>query len=126
MNIPEEGDVRTFERTFTTEEVREFAAVSGDEQARHVEPDEDGRLMVQGLLTATMPTKLGSDIEVLARWVEFEFRRPVYTAETITCEMVSDRVEEHEDRYDLDASITCRNEADEVVLSGSVSGLIWK
>ena len=70
MNPPVEGATRTFERTFTVEDVEQFAELSGDAQSRHTEPDDDGRVMVQGLLTATMPTKLGSDSEVLARTLE--------------------------------------------------------
>ena len=126
MTVPEEGEVRAFERTFTAEDVREFAAVSGDEQPRHLEPDEEGRLMVHGLLTATMPTKLGGEMAVLGRSMTFDFHRPVYTGDTVTCELVSERVEEFDDRFDLTASVTCRNDADEVVLSGTVSGLVWK
>ena len=85
IDVPQEGETVAYERTFTVEEGEQFAALSGDNQPRHTEPDEDGRLMVQGLLTATMPTKPGSDPEVLAREMTFEFRQPVYTGERITC-----------------------------------------
>ena len=47
------GDVITWERTFTREDIRPFNKVSGDEGVHHVTPDEQGRLMVHGLLTAT-------------------------------------------------------------------------
>lgn len=73
MNLPQEGEVRTFQRTFTPEDVRRFADLSGDEQPRHLEPDDEGRLLVHGLLTATMPTKLGGDLEVLGRSMSFDF-----------------------------------------------------
>ena len=74
---PEEGDVHTVERTFTHEDVERFGEVSGDRQAIHTEPDDEGRLMVQGLLTATLPTAIGGDLGVLARTMEYEFREPV-------------------------------------------------
>ena len=48
----------TFERTFTREDVVLFTEVSKDEQ---------GRFAVQGLLTSTLPTKIGGDYNVLAR-----------------------------------------------------------
>jgi len=126
MTPPEQGDTRTFERAFTPEEVREFAALSGDEQARHLEPDAEGRLLVHGLLTATMPTKLGGDLNVLGRSMAFDFLQPVYTGETVTCEMEIERVAERDGRYDLTASVTCENEAGETVLAGTVEGLVEK
>jgi len=64
MNV---GDVRVWSRTFTEEDVRMFARFSGDEGAHHFEPDAPGRLMVHGLLTATMPTKIGGDMNFIAR-----------------------------------------------------------
>jgi acyl dehydratase len=97
MEELEEGKTLTYERTFTVEEVQQFADLSGDAQPRHTEPDADGRVMVQGLLTATMPTKLGGDREVLAPKMEFEFLHPVYTGERITCSATYERVVERDD-----------------------------
>ncbi len=51
------GDIITFERTFTLKDVELFTKISGDEGEHHLTPDEQGRLVVQGLLTATLPTK---------------------------------------------------------------------
>lgn len=81
------GDVITFERRFTEEEVELFTRVSGDGGSHHVTPDEKGRLVVQGLLTATLPTKVGGDYNVMARHMNFEFFRPVFTGDTIKCEV---------------------------------------
>jgi len=118
-----EGATHTFERTFTREDVRQFAAVSGDTQERHTEPDEDGRLMVHGLLTATLPTKIGGDLEVLAHTMEFEFRKPVYTGETISCTWTMERVEKQGDRYEITADVVCER-GDDVVLTATVDGLV--
>lgn len=126
MPPPTEGETSVVERTFTPDDVRRFADLSGDEQDRHLEPDEDGRHLVHGLLTATLPTVVGGNNDVLAREMAFEFIRPVYTGETITCEMTTDAVTEHDDRYDFDATAVCRNEADEAVLLAEIRGLVWK
>lgn len=126
MSEPRAGTSYTFERTFTVEDVQKFATLSRDTQSRHTVPNEDDRLMVHGLLTATLPTKIGGDLEVLAHTVEFEFTRPVYTGETITCTWTTDEVTEREDRYDLRAVVTAENEADEVVLRATIDGLVWK
>jgi acyl dehydratase len=122
---PAEGDTHTHERTFTVADVERFGEFSGDEQAIHTELDEEGRLIVQGLLTATLVTKIGGDLSYLARRMEYDFRRPVYTGRTITCEWTNDAVEELKDRYEVAASIVCHG-ADEVVLRGEVEGLIRK
>jgi len=123
MTEPTEGETHTFERRFTKEDVEQFAAVSGDTQPRHTEPDEDGRLMVHGLLTATLPTKIGGDLEVLAHTMEFEFRKPVYTGETISCTWTMERVEKQGDRYEITADVVCER-GDDVVLTATVDGLV--
>lgn len=123
---PEEGSVYTHERTFTTEDVRKFGEVSGDQQEIHTEPDKDGQLIVQGLLTATLPTKIGGDLSYLAREMKFEFLKPVYTGNTITCEVTTESVEERDDRYDVVLSIVCYSEGGDEVMRGHTDGLLWK
>jgi acyl dehydratase len=123
---PEEDEVYTFERTFTKEDVRQFGEVSGDQQAIHTEPDDEGRLVVQGLLTATLPTKIGGDLSYIARTMEFEFRKPVYTGNTITCEWTNESVEERADRYTVTSLVVCTNDDGETVMEASIDGLIWK
>lgn len=122
---PREGDTFTYERTFTVEEVQQFAALSGDAQPRHTEPDEDGRLLAQGLLTATLPTKIGGDLEMLAHTMDLEFTRPVYTGESVTCTWTHETVEEREDRYVVTADVVCTHD-DTTVLQATIEGLIWK
>ena len=81
------GDTLSWERTFTEEDIRLFARFSGDEGEHHLEPDEKGRLMVHGLLTATLPTKLGGDMNFIARQLVFQFLRPVFSGDTVRCEV---------------------------------------
>lgn len=126
MTQPIEGTTRTFERTFTVDDVQQFAELTGDDQPRHTEPDEDGQVMVQGLLTATLPTKLGSDSEVLASAMDINFHRPVYTGELITCQSTFDTVVERDDRYDFTTDVVCENADEQIVLTSATEGLIWK
>lgn len=119
------GDIISFERTFTKKDVEWFIKVAGDEGIHHLTPDEQGRLVVQGLLTATLPTKVGGDHNVLARTMTFEFLRPVFTDDTIRCEVKIDQYEKQENnRTAITASFRCRNQKDKEVLLGGFAGVI--
>ncbi|PAE24972.1 MaoC family dehydratase N-terminal domain-containing protein [Bacillus sp. 7894-2] len=119
------GDVITFERTFTKRDVELFTKISGDEGIHHITPDEQGRIVVQGLLTATLPTKIGGDANVLARTMNFEFLRPVFTGDTILCEVTIDRYEEKDqNRMAIAASFLCTNQNEKQVLKGNFAGVI--
>ncbi|GAA0497785.1 MaoC/PaaZ C-terminal domain-containing protein [Salinibacillus aidingensis] len=120
------GDIITFERTFTVRDVELFTEVSRDEGSHHLTPDEQGRLVVQGLLTATLPTKVGGDYNVLARNMNFEFLRPVFTEDRIICEVKIEKYEWQEDknRTAIVASFICRNQQEKKVLKGDFSGVI--
>ncbi len=119
------GDIITFERTFTAEDVELFTKVSGDEGSHHVTPDVQGRLVIQGLLTATLPTKVGGDNNVLARTMNFEFLRPVFTGDTILCVVKIEKYERQENnRTAIIASFLCKNQNEKEVLKGDFSGVI--
>ncbi|WNS73745.1 enoyl-CoA hydratase [Bacillus sp. DTU_2020_1000418_1_SI_GHA_SEK_038] len=118
------GDIITFERTFTAEDVKLFTKISGDEGEHHIIPDEQGRLVVQGLLTATLPTKIGGDNNVLARTMNFEFLRPVYTGDSIICEVTIEQFEKQDNRTRITASFLCSNQTEKVVLKGNFAGVI--
>lgn len=126
MTVPEAGSVRRFERAFTREEVRAFVELSRDEGSHHVEPDEDGRFLVHGLLTATMPTKIGGEDDVLASEMTFRFHRPVYTGERLACTVEYDAVERRDDgEHVVTASVEVTRLADDaVVLEGSYEGVV--
>jgi len=119
------GKIIQFERTFTKEDVLLFTKVSKDEGDHHVYSDELDRLVVQGLLTATLPTKVGGDYNVLARTMHFEFFRPVYTGDTIRCEVTIEKLERTKpNRLSILATFQCMNQDEKQVLSGSFSGVI--
>jgi len=118
------GDIIKFERTFKTEDVELFTKVSGDDGIHHLTPDELGRLVVQGLLTATLPTKVGGNNNVLARTMNFEFTRPVFTGDTITCEVTIEQFEEQDNRTQITSSFICTNQNKKEVMRGSFAGVI--
>ncbi|PSP49268.1 dehydratase [Halobacteriales archaeon QH_7_69_31] len=120
-----EGRTFTHTRTFTPADVEQFVEVSGDENPHHVEPDDEGRLVVHGLLTGTLPTKIGGDLGYVARELNYAFHRPVRTGEAVTCEMTVTAVEERADGRRVRTEYVCRDEAGETVLTGDSDGVIF-
>ena len=119
------GEIIRFERIFTKEDVETFTQVSRDEGDHHTNPDEQGRLVIQGLLTATLPTKIGGDNNVLARTMNFEFLRPVFTGDTIICEVTIDKLEKQNNhRTSIFATFLCTNQNEKQVLNGNFAGVI--
>lgn len=121
---PAAGDVLTWERSFSVEDVRAFAGLVGDRGRHHLEPDARGRVMVHGLLTASIPTKIGGDLDFLAREMRFEFLRPVWTGERIACRVTIDEAVPRPGRLDLVMSIVCVNQDGQEVLRGDGRGTI--
>jgi len=119
------GQILTFERTFTRKDVEMFTELSGDEGIHHLTPDEQGKVVIQGLLTATLPTKIGGDNHVLARTMNFHFIKPVLTEEKIVCEVRIDKFEKRKNnKVDIMASFNCKNNKEQEVLKGEFSGII--
>jgi 3-hydroxybutyryl-CoA dehydratase len=118
------GDVIRWQRTFTEEDIRLFAKLSGDEGEHHLVPDEQGRLMAHGLLTATLPTKIGGDINLIASEMTFAFHRPVFAGDTITCEVTLTELEPQEKYFKLNSTWVCRNQNSKEVMTGGGRGII--
>jgi len=118
------GDVVAWERTFTEDDVRRFSNFSGDAGTHHLQPDERGRVMVHGLLTATLPTKIGGDINFNAREMTFQFHRPVFSGDTVRCEVTIAELTETAEYQQLTSTWVCRNQHGKEVMSGRASGII--
>ena len=118
------GQRFTWQRTFSVDDVRRFAEISGDRGAHHVQPGPDGRVMVQGLLTATLPTKIGGDLNFMAREMTFEFLRPVFTGNVVTTEVSVVSVEAESGRDWAWVEAVCRNQDGKEVLRGRIRGFV--
>jgi len=114
----------TWKRTITEEEIRRFAEVSGDQGRHHLEKDEKGRLIAHGLLTATLPTKIGGELNFIAREMHFQFLRPVYGGDELTCAGVVDSVDRRPRRILTAFSFSITNQDGREVLKGTSSGYI--
>lgn len=118
------GDTLTWSRTFTEEEISLFARLSGDEGEHHLVPDEQGRLMAHGLLTATLPTKIGGDLNFIARDITFHFLRPVFAGDTIECEVTLVELETADQFTRMASTWVCRNQHAKEVMTGEARGVI--
>jgi len=120
-----QGVTHTYERSFDHEDVEKWADISGDQQDRHFTEDEDGRRLLHGLLTASLQTKIGGDLQVLASRMDLHYRRPVYTGQSIHCTWENQTVAERDDRYALTVGVEM-TVAGTVVLDGTVEGVVMK
>jgi acyl dehydratase len=118
------GAVFVKERTFTREDVEAFTHVSRDRGLHHLTPDAQGRLMTQGLLTATVGTEIGGELDFLASEMTFRFLRPVFTGDSVRCEVRVDSVREEPARMAMELSFVIRNQHGKDVLAGSIRGVI--
>lgn len=118
------GDVIAWERAFTEADIRLFNKLSGDEGVHHVTPDDRGQLMVHGLLTATVPTKIGGDMNFIAREMRFQFHRPVFSGDTVRCEVTIVEFEPGEQYTSVRTEFVCRNQHGKEVMSGHAQGVV--
>lgn len=116
------GDRFTIYRTFTHEDVHSFSTLTGDKGNHHMAPDSEGRLIVHGLLTGSLPTILGGALNFLIATMTYNFHAPVFTGEKITCSLTIDTAKPAKRGLQLTASIACINEQGVAVLTGSCAG----
>lgn len=120
------GDRLSYERVFTNEEVLQFGEITGDKGRHHVTEDEHGRLVVHGLLTGSLPTKLAGDFNLLATQISYNFKRQVYTGDKIECVAILTKVDQvKEGRMNIHGTFECVNQDGTNVLDGDFSGVIF-
>lgn len=118
------GDKISWQRTFSEDDIRLFTRLSGDAGEHHLLPDAQGRLMAHGLLTATVPTKIGGDMNFIAREMTFQFHRPVFSGDTVLCEVTLEELEPGEQSMGIATTFICRNQHGKEVMTGVARGVI--
>jgi acyl dehydratase len=118
------GDIISWQRTFSETDIRTFTELSGDAGEHHLQPDAQGRLMAHGLLTATIPTKIGGDMNFIAREMTFQFYRPVFSGDTISCDVTVAELEQAEELTKILTTFVCRNQHGKDVMTGTARGVI--
>jgi len=118
------GDEVTYARLITREDILKFADISHDRGFHHI--NLESRLLAHGLLIASLPTKLGGDMNYIAQTMEFQFLKPVYEGEMITCIGKIEKIREQERRFKTELSFRCTKETGEIIMTGYSKGFIWK
>lgn len=80
--------------------------------------------MVHGLLTASLPTKVGGDLNFIAREMKFQFHRPVFAGDTVTCVVTIVELEPADKYTNVRSEFACRNQNGKEVMSGYALGVI--
>jgi acyl dehydratase len=124
MTIMKAGDIIKWQRSFTEEDIKLFGKLSGDEGIHHIQSDEQGRLMVQGLLTATLLTKIGGDLDFNATKMTFYFLRSVYAGDTIECHVLIAELHKIKGVVNISSEWICRNQHGKEVMNGHAVGVI--
>lgn len=122
----EVGDRFTVVRCFTEDDIRRFAQISRDYNPAHC----DTRYaelrgfkapIAHGLLTASLVTEVGGQIGWLATGMSFEFKRPVYAGDEITCHWLIVDIDE---RGRAKAEVRILNAEGITVLEAKTTGVL--
>ena len=116
----------SYTRQISIADIQAFTKASNDAGIHHVQADASGRLIAHGLLVASLVTKIGGDLNYLARTMQFDFKKPAYSGDTLTCVGTLDAVIEQSERFKCKFSFTITNQSNEVVMVGESSGMIRK
>lgn len=110
------------ERAITKEDIVAFAELAGD-RGRHHLPAE-GAAMAHGLLTASLATKIGGELDFIARRMGWEFLKPVWAGDTISATVTIRALSEVRSGTGVEFDIEIANQTGMVVLRGDSSGVI--
>ena len=120
------GDRFTIVRCFSHEDVRRFAQISRDYNPVHCDAHYASirgfkAPVAHGLLTASLVTEIGGQIGWLAKGMSFEFKRPVYPGEQISCHWLIVNIDE---RGHAKAEISASNAQGVIVLKATTTGVL--
>lgn len=115
-----------YSRQITLQDVQEFTKASHDANIYHVQADASGRVIAHGLLVASLITKIGGDLNFLARTMTFDFQKPTYSGDTLTCTATLSSLVEQTERTKCKFSFEINNQKDEIVMIGEAAGMIRK
>ena len=120
------GDTFTVTRTFTENDVKDFAGITQDYNPVHFEgrfakaKNLSGKIC-HGLLVGSLVTEIGGQIGWFASKLDFRFRKPVCFGDTITCSLTISCMAA---KGLSEAKAVCRNQEGEIVLEAFLKGYV--
>jgi acyl dehydratase len=125
------GDSASLTKTFTDDDVRQFAAISGDANPVHLDEAYAAQtpfkkriahgMLTAGLISAVLGTKLPGEGSIYMSQ-SLSFRAPVYLDDTITARVEVINIRERKPIVTL--KTVCTNQEDVVVLEGEAVLLV--
>lgn len=121
-----QGDRFSVTRTFRESDMLEFAGISRDYNPVHFDERYarsrgfSGRIN-HGLLVGSMLTEIGGQIGWLATHMSFDFKKPVYLNQTVTCVLEITRVDQ-KGRAEAEAVFT--DSEDKIIMTARLSGFL--
>ena len=115
------GDSFSWTKTFSREEILAFAELTGDTGFHHTRTE---KVMAHGLLVASLPTKLGGDLNFIASDMHFNFLHAVFEGDTVTCSGTVKKSLRQKSRTKLEFEFVCTNQDGLNVMRGSSKGFI--
>jgi acyl dehydratase len=115
-----------FSRTFTERDVEAFGRITRDYNPVHYEPrfcEMKGfsEVICHGLLVGSMICEPGGQWAWLATGMSFQFLRPVFIGDTVTCELTLAKVDE---RHRARAEAVFTNQRGELVMKAQLNGYL--
>lgn len=127
------GDTASLSKTFTDDDVQQFAAISGDKNPVHLDAEYAARtpfkkriahgMLTAGLISAVLGTKLPGEGSIYINQ-SLNFRAPVYLNDTITARV--EVINIHKRKPIVTFKTVCTNQDDLVVLEGEAVLLLPK
>ena len=120
------SDMFTVERTFTEQDVIQFADITRDYNPFHLDDrftavkKLPGRIC-HGLLVASMMTQIGGQMGWLASRFDLHFKKPVYFGDTITCTVTLNNIDE---KGRVKATADFKNQKGSTVLTALLEGIL--
>ena len=120
------GDTFSIVRSFTEDDIELFRKITRDDNPVH----SDGRFIAaknfkgqicHGLLVGSMATEIGGQIGWLASSLRFDFKKPVYVNDVVTCRLTITSINES---LKAEATIEWRNQHHEIVLTAHLKGIL--
>lgn len=120
------GDTFSVSRTFTERDMQVFADITRDYNPVHWDDRFAGaknfsKRICHGLLTAGLITEIGGQIGWLASAMQFDFKKPVYFGDTVTCDFT---ITELDERGRARAEAVYRNQEGATVIEAWITGIL--